>query len=315
MSIKLGQVSAVIISSAEGAKEALKTQDVQFADRPLVLAAKIVRKEELSDFVRFLHCRAGTPVNLTKTLFALTNSIMAITSIGEKCRNQEALLSIIDEIIEIGGGFSVLDVFPSLKILHVITGMKFRLERLHQLTDRILKGVITEHKAAKAVTKINDGDDDDDQSKAHNLLDVLLDLQEHGNLQVPLTKRQHQSSYSAGSDTSSSTKEWAISELMRNPKAMKKAQQEVRFGEAGKVDEARLHDLKFLKLVIKETLRLHPSGALIPRECRERTKIDGYDIYPKIKALVNVWAIGGDPNIWIEAEKFCPERFLNSWID
>ncbi|XP_002532304.2 cytochrome P450 726A27 [Ricinus communis] len=354
MSIKLGEVSAVVISSAEAAKEVLRTQDVSFADRPLGLSAKMVlyngndvvfgsygeqwrqlrkicilellsakrvqsfkslREAEVSNFIRFLYSKAGKPVNLTRKLFALTNTIMARTSVGKQCENQEVLLTVIDRIFEVSGGFTVADVFPSFTLLHLITGIKSRLERLHQDTDQILEDIINEHRACKAVSK------NGDQNEADNLLDVLLDLQEDGNLRVPLTNDSIKGTildmFAGGSDTTSKTAEWAVSELMFNPKAMKKAQEEVRrvFGQKGIVDESGFHELKFLKLVIKETLRLHPALPLIPRECMNKSKINGYNIDPKTKVLINVWAIGRDSNIWPEAEKFYPERFLDSSID
>lgn len=82
------------------------------------------------------------------------------------------------------------------------------------------------------------------------------------------------------------------------------------------MDETDLHLLVYLKSVIKETLRLHPSlPLLIPRECRERCRINGYDIPAKTRVAVNVWAIGRDSRYWVEAESFKPERFLNSPID
>lgn len=99
---------------------------------------------------------------------------------------------------------------------------------------------------------------------------------------------------------------------------MKKAQNEVRqvFGENGGVNEERVHELKYLRSVVKETLRLHPSGPLsIPRECSENCVINGYEIPAKTKVIVNAWAIGRDPSYWKEAEKFDPERFLDSSID
>jgi len=124
--------------------------------------------------------------------------------------------------------------------------------------------------------------------------------------------------FSGGGDTSATALEWAMSELIKNPRVMEKAQKEVRqvFNDLGTTpDETSLHDLKFLKLIIKETLRLHPPVPLIPRECRKRCDVNGYDIHVKSKVLINAWAIGRDPNCWNEPERFYPERFINVSTD
>ncbi|WVZ25555.1 hypothetical protein V8G54_004099 [Vigna mungo] len=74
---------------------------------------------------------------------------------------------------------------------------------------------------------------------------------------------------------------WAMSELMRNPEVMEKAQSEVRkvFNEKGYVDEEELGKCEYLNSVMKETMRLHPPEALlVPRE--------------NSKVIINAWAIG-----------------------
>ncbi|XVF37437.1 hypothetical protein REPUB_Repub20aG0007600 [Reevesia pubescens] len=98
---------------------------------------------------------------------------------------------------------------------------------------------------------------------------------------------------------------------------MEKAKNEVRrvFDGKGNVDEAGIHELKFLKAVIKETLWLHHYVPVVPRECRENSQLDGYDIPVKSKVLINAGAMGKDPNYWNDAETFYPERFLDSSID
>ena len=136
-------------------------------------------------------------------------------------------------------------------------------------------------------------------------------------LRKPLTTEEIQDLFAGASDTSLMTVEWAMAEMMKNTTTMHKAQEEVRqvFADKEKFDDAGLHDLKYLKLVIKETLRLHPPVALIPRECSETSQIHGYDIYPKTKVLVNAWAIGRDSDSWTNPEMFYPERFLESSVD
>ncbi|KDP45509.1 hypothetical protein JCGZ_17062 [Jatropha curcas] len=356
MSIKLGQHPYLVVSSPETAKEVMRTQDPIFADRPLVLAGELVlynrndigfglygdqwrqmrkfcalellstkriqsfrsvREEEIAVFVKSLRSKEGSSVNLSHTLFALTNSIIARNTVGHKSKNQEALLKIIDDIVESLGGLSTVDIFPSLKWLPSVKRERSRIWKLHCETDEILEGILEEHKANRQAAAFKN----DDGSQADNLLDVLLDLQQNGNLQVPLTdvniKAVILGMFGAGSDTSSKTTEWAMAELMKNPEIMKNAQEELRslFGESGNVDEAKLHEIKWLKLIINETLRLHPAVTLIPRLCREKTKISGYDVYPNTRVFINTWAIGRDPIIWTEPEKFVPERFIDSSID
>ncbi|KAE8679038.1 Cytochrome P450 71D18 [Hibiscus syriacus] len=84
----------------------------------------------------------------------------------------------------------------------------------------------------------------------------------------------------------------------------------------GDVDEARLKELKYLSLVIKETFRLHPPfPLLLPRESRVDCEVNGYQVPCKTKIIINAWAIARDPKHWNEPETFYPERFLNNSID
>jgi cytochrome P450 len=106
-----------------------------------------------------------------------------------------------------------------------------------------------------------------------------------------------------------------MSELVKNPRVMHKAQEEVRRVLQGqeRVTEESLSKLHYLHLVIKETLRLHPpTPLLIPRECRHPCQILGFDIPVGAMLLVNAWAISRDTKHWDAPEEFEPERFENS---
>ncbi|PON43464.1 Cytochrome P450, E-class, group I [Parasponia andersonii] len=109
-----------------------------------------------------------------------------------------------------------------------------------------------------------------------------------------------------------------MAEMIKNPRVMKKAQDEVRevFTRKGSIDETGLSEMKYLRSVVKETMRLHPSlPFLLPRESRVKCEIKGYEIPAKTRIIVNAWAIGRDPRYWTEPESFIPERFLDSPID
>ena len=128
--------------------------------------------------------------------------------------------------------------------------------------------------------------------------------------------------FAGGTGTSASAMEWGMSELMRNPVVMKKMQGQIREAFRGKavVTEADLQqqagNLRYLKLVIKEALRLHPPAPLlVPRESIEACELDGYTIPAKSRVIINAFAIGRDPRYWDDAEEFKPERFEEGTVD
>lgn len=65
--------------------------------------------------------------------------------------------------------------------------------------------------------------------------------------------------FAGGTDTSSTTLIWAMAELIRSPRVMAKVQSEMRqiFDGKNTITEDDLVQLSYLKMVIKETLRLH----------------------------------------------------------
>ncbi|KAF8720966.1 hypothetical protein HU200_023373 [Digitaria exilis] len=115
-----------------------------------------------------------------------------------------------------------------------------------------------------------------------------------------------------GTDTSSVTIEWAMSELLRNPAALTKATEELDrvIGCERLVTEGDLQSLPYLEAIVKETMRLHPVSPLLD------VSMDGYDVPTGTLVFVNVWAIGRDPAVWGHAaEEFRPERFVGSSLD
>ncbi|KAK6158808.1 hypothetical protein DH2020_006122 [Rehmannia glutinosa] len=312
--LQLGEASTVVISSREAAKEVLKIQDPACADRPESIGSKIIwynytdivfspyneywrqmrkicilellsaknvrsfgsiRQDEVCRLIKSLQSSSGQAVNLTDRIFAFTSSITSRAAFGEVMRDRETLVALMKKAV-----------------------------------DTILDGIVEEHKIKRS-----------GEFGGEDIVDVLLRMQKNEELEFPISNDNIKAvifdMFSAGTETSSTVLDWTMAELIRNPSVMAKVQAEIREAFMGKktIEENDVQALKYLKLVIKETLRLHPPIPLLPRACREECKANGYSIPLKSKVMINIWSIGRDPEYWAEPKSFKPERFENSSID
>ncbi|KAF2288976.1 hypothetical protein GH714_023202 [Hevea brasiliensis] len=130
---------------------------------------------------------------------------------------REVFVPTIKKLAQASADSYLADLYPSIKLLQVITGMKPRLKRLHQAIDKIIENIVDEHRTRKAEAKSVDVDEEED------LVDVLLNIQDKGDLEFPLTtdniKAVILDMFIAGSDTSSTPVEWAMSEMLKKPKS------------------------------------------------------------------------------------------------
>ncbi|CAM8991650.1 unnamed protein product [Rhodiola kirilowii] len=350
MHLQLGEVSTVVVSSPEIAKEVMKTHDAIFASRPHLMASRIlsygsrniafapygdywrqlrkicamellspkrvasfkhIREQEVSCLTELIARSEGQAINLSKNIYSTVYSITSRAAFG-KTRDMEKMIPYIQEGMKIGAGFNVADYFPSISLLHAMSGIKTRLEALHKEIDKVLSNIISDHQLSLEETN-NDGE------AVVDLVHVLLKMKDDAESMLSINdiKAVILDIIAAGSETAASVVDWVMSELLKNPSMMEKVQDEVRkvFDETGEVNESGFPNLEYLNLVIKETLRLHiPGPLLLPRECGEKCVINGYVIPAKTKVIINAGAMARDPEYWVDPEKFIPERFLNSSI-
>ncbi|CAN6174465.1 unnamed protein product [Urochloa humidicola] len=224
---------------------------------------------------------------------------------------------LVDEFFALNSAFNIGDYVPWLDWLD-LQGYVRRMKRMRKRFGRFLERVLDEHEERRR----REGE----EFVARDKVDVLLQLADDPNLEVPLTwdnvKALIQDLLIGGTDTSWMTIEWAVSELLKNPELLSTATAELDrvIGRGRLVRESDLPGLPYLDSVIKETLRLHPAAPmLVPHLAREDVHVavavggggGGHDIPAGTTVLVNAWAIARDPAVWGDtAEEFVPERWL-----
>jgi len=123
----------------------------------------------------------------------------------------------------------------------------------------------------------------------------------------------------AGHETTAAVLTWALFELTRNPDCLKRVQDEIdRVVGDRSPTYADMKDLKYLRLVIAETLRMYPEPPLLIRRCRtedhipqgagrEATAIRGMDLF------LAVYNIHRDERFWPNPNQFDPSRFEKAY--
>ncbi|CAA3014889.1 cytochrome P450 93A3-like [Olea europaea var. sylvestris] len=174
-----------------------------------------------------------------------------------------------------------------------------------------MDGIISKHEI-----DIRDG-----KRERMDMMDILLRISEDKTSDLKLTKADIKGLFLdlflGSTEETSVALQWALAELLNHPKALKKLQDEIdtTVGLKRLVEESDIPNLPYLRAVIKETLRLHPSLPLVFRKCREDSKINGFPIAKNSRIAINLYATNRDPKVWEDAAEFEPERFLINAIN
>ncbi|CAN1291304.1 Cytochrome P450 71A1 [Linum perenne] len=325
MLVKLGSIPYVIVSSADIIQELNAlfggSTDIIFSSygeywrqmkricmvevlsQRRVNQFRYIREQEVEHLIGVLKnlSQEGSSIDLSDAISTFTNTVISRAAFGKTYQQN--------------------DSFPYLGWVDVLNGFDSKVKRVSKEVSDFLDMVIDDHKLAM---EMGDGDHDDDKfSERHDIVDILLRVQKERELEFHFTDENIKATlldmFAGGTDTIATTVEWVISELMKHPSIMKRAQEEVRRVVVGscksKIEEADISEMKYLKCIIKETLRLHAPAPVSLRKTSAAVKLKGYDIPQGMMVMINLWAIMRDPEVWDTPEEFVPDRFLNDHVD
>ncbi|KAJ3690715.1 hypothetical protein LUZ61_019879 [Rhynchospora tenuis] len=353
-SLQLGSKLAVVISSSSLARDVLREHDNIFANHDVneagltisyggndiamspngptwrmlrricvremlsphsLDAVSSIRQQEMRSTVRHIHASSGNPVDIGAEIFLNVMNIVTNTMWGgtlEGDRETESVgqdfKELVANIMDLLGRPNVSDFFPALARFD-LQGVKRKMTVLREKFDNIFERMI-EKKSY------------DEGKRTKDLLEFMLRMErEGGDSKTPFTMSHVKAllldMFTGGTDTTSTTVEWAMAELLNKPDILKKLQEEIDqiVGRDKLVEESHLPQLHFLSLVIKETLRLHsPLPFLVPHCPSSSCIIGGYRIPEGTRVFINVWAIQRDPSNWTDPLEFKPERYLQQGL-
>ncbi|KAF8106648.1 hypothetical protein N665_0136s0020 [Sinapis alba] len=298
MLLHFGRVPVLVVSSADAAQDVLKTHDRVFASRPrskifrklhydgrdvglapygeywrqmksvcvlhllsnkMVRSYHDVRKEEIRIMMEKIRKSSSSRINLSKLLASLTNDVICRVAFGKKYGGDTDFMELIERFEKLLGSFSIGTYVPWLAWIDWICGLDAEVEKTKNNFDEFLERVVEDH--------ADGGGDKNDF--VHVLLAIERDKSIGFEIDRISIKAIIMNIFVGGTDTSFTVMEWAMTELLRHPECLNILQEEVRGICKGKsnVSEEEIQNMKYLKAVIKETMRLHPPlPLLVPHE-------------------------------------------------
>ncbi|KAH6810243.1 hypothetical protein C2S51_024005 [Perilla frutescens var. frutescens] len=266
---------------------------------------------------------------------------------GDQGRNRHK--DLIRDFMYFFGVFVLSDAIPSLAWLD-LQGHQRSMKRIAKELDDLVGEWLEEHKEKRKTTRYKSSVVDNDDEHEEDFMDAMLTVMEGEDFPqfeedtiikatCLVTKVLFKLDFvllwcyicftfnlficqmlmSAGSDAIMVTLTWALSLLLNNPSALKKAQEEVdaHISKDRHVNDFDIKNLVYLRAVVKETMRLYPAGPIIGfhSALEDCTLSTGHHVPSGTRLLVNIWKIQRDEKLWPEPLEFRPERFMTSHKD
>ncbi|KAF9614432.1 hypothetical protein IFM89_018577 [Coptis chinensis] len=221
-------------------------------------------------------------------------------------KETEEVCELVEEGYEVLGMLNWSDHLPWLGAFDP-QKIRFRCSKIVSRVNQFVSQIIAEHRVRTSENKTSD------------FVDVLLSLQGADKLSDSDMAAVLWEMIFRGTDTVAIMIEWILARMVLHPEIQLTVQKELDqiVGKSRRVRECDIPAMTYLPAVIKEVLRLHPPGPLLSwaRLAITDTIVDGRPVPAGTTALVNMWAIMRDPEVWTEPMEFKPERFLNKEAD
>ncbi|GJQ64937.1 Cyp6a9 [Trypoxylus dichotomus] len=148
----------------------------------------------------------------------------------------------------------------------------------------------------------------------NDLLQMMMEMEEKSIIDNIDLKAQCISVFLAGYETTSNSINFVLFELARNQDIQQKLRDEIN-QVLGEFDEEMnyeaIMDMKYLEMIVCETLRMYNPLAFLTRICNKQYKFPNSDVIIEkgTKIVISNYALCHDPEYFPDPEKFIPERF------
>ncbi|MFC4014488.1 cytochrome P450 [Nonomuraea purpurea] len=153
-----------------------------------------------------------------------------------------------------------------------------------------------------------------EKSHSNEVVSELLTarIEQDGKADLRQVRDDLVSIYGAASETTAMSLTWLWSVLHEHPEVNARLQDEVRrvVGDS-EVRPSHVAELKYLRMVLQELLRVYPSAWIIPRQTVADTEIGGVRIKAGSQVLVSPYTTHRLPEFWDRPSEFDPERWAN----
>ncbi|KAL5201579.1 hypothetical protein ABZP36_035933 [Zizania latifolia] len=223
---------------------------------------------------------------------------------GKESDETRELRALVDEGYDLLGQLNWSDHLPWLARFD-LQSTRARCSRLVPRVNRFVNRIIDEHRSAPPAAE---------SDAAADFTDVLLSLQGSDKLADSDMVAVLWEMVFRGTDTVAVLIEWALARLVLHQDVQARVHDELDrvVGLDRAVTESDSASLVYLHAVIKEVLRLHPPGPLLSwaRISTSDVHVDGFTVPAGTTAMVNMWAITHDADVWPEPMEFRPDRFI-----